>query len=75
MTPLEFVKRCATDDCRIVSSGDLTALQIAEARSSNRFYVDEDTGLGFVLLPWSLTTKKDRDREREYFRRNFVATD
>ncbi len=28
-------------------------------------FIDDDTGLGFVLLPWELTTDKDRKRERD----------
>ena len=57
-----FVLRAASEG-RIVSSGDLTMHQISEARAKNRFWVDEETGLGFALLPWELTTDKDRRRE------------
>ena len=60
----------ATNEMRIVSSGDMTELQIAEARQANRFYVDEETGLGFAAIPWELTTSKDRKREADYFSRN-----
>ena len=57
-----FVLRAGSEG-RIVSSGDLTTHQISEARAKNRFWVDEETGLGFALLPWELTTDKDRRRE------------
>ena len=52
---------------RIVSSGDLTEMQISEAQASDRFYVDDETGLGWAIVPWNLTTEKDRARENEYF--------
>ncbi len=60
---IEFLQRTATDNARIVSSNDLTYFQIAEARASKRFFVDEETGFGWALLPWDLTTDKDRQRE------------
>ncbi len=64
---LEFLKRAAAENCRIVSSGDLTYHQIVEARACNRFYVEPGGGLGWALLPWDLTTEKDRHRESKYF--------
>ena len=68
----DFVLR-ATNEMRIVSSGDLTTHQISEAQAANRFWVDEETGLGFALLPWELTTDKDRKREADYFSRNMMV--
>lgn len=61
---LEFLRRAATETGRIVSSGDLLAIQIVEAQATGRFFVDKGTSLGFALLPWDLTTDKDKDRER-----------
>lgn len=55
---------------RIVSSGDLTRLQIAEAQARGRFYVEPGGGLGWAVVPWDLTTAKDRKREADYFSRN-----
>ncbi|WP_354734450.1 hypothetical protein [Acinetobacter nosocomialis] len=51
---------------RIVSTGDLTDFQIAEARAENRIYIEPNGGLGWVALPWQLTTVKDRQREKFY---------
>lgn len=65
----DFVLR-ATTGMRIVSSGDLTPNQISEAQAAYRFWLDVDTGLGFALVPWELTTGKDRKREADYFSRN-----
>ena len=65
MSALEFLRRCANGNHRIVSTGDLLELQIREASSEDRMFIDDDTGLGFVLLPWELTTDKDRKRERD----------
>jgi hypothetical protein len=64
MNAIEFLKR--SDGHRVVSTGDLNEYQIAEARRDNKVFVDPDTGLGWVLLPWELTTDKDRERERKY---------
>lgn len=47
---------------RIVCTKDLHYMQVAEARSRDYMWVDED-GNGFVFLPWELTTEKDRERE------------
>lgn len=54
---------------RLVSTGDLNEHQIAEATTMDRMYVDEG-GFGYVFLPWSLTTRRDRLREADYFGRN-----
>lgn len=62
-TPLEFLILCSDCRGRIVSSGDLTELQIAEARIQDRFFSDEDTGLGWAYLPWAFGTIKDDLRE------------
>lgn len=54
---------------RIICSKDLSEVQIADADLHNRFYVDAD-GLGYAFVPWSCTTKTDREREANYFSRN-----
>jgi hypothetical protein len=64
---VDFLKRASDGKHRIVSSGDLNRMQIVEAQVRRMFYVDEETGLGWALLPWDLTTDKDRERERQYF--------
>jgi hypothetical protein len=65
----EMLKRCARDGGRIVCSGNLTHFQIAEAQASGNWFVTED-GFGFTILPWDLTTERDRAREYGYFERN-----
>lgn len=70
MTAIEFLRKSATGEYRIVSTGDLNHWQIAEASRLRLMFVDEETALGWVLLPWSLTTDKDRKREADYFSRN-----
>lgn len=60
---LAFLNRCSEGDYRIVCTGDLTELQIAEARLENRMWVNDD-GIGFVLLPFRISTPKDKARER-----------
>jgi len=47
---------------RIVCTGDLKHYQISEAQAHNRFHATDDM-FGWVLLPWSLTTDKDKERE------------
>lgn len=78
MTAIEFLKRAANGH-RIVSSGYLNELQMCEARREGKWFVDEETGLGFALLPWELTTEKDRKREQSYFaahvKKVLLATD
>lgn len=69
MDALTFLIRAASEG-RIVSSGDLNEFQIAEAQSMDRFFVEPGGGLGWAILPWSLTTAKDRMREADYFSRN-----
>ena len=73
MTAIEFLRECSTGKYRIVSSGDLHRFQIAEAQACNRFYIDEETGYGWALLPWELTTDKDRQRECKYFLQHGLA--
>jgi hypothetical protein len=58
----ELAAMVALGQGRIVCTGDLTELQINEARIEKRMYVAPD-GIGYVLLPWSLSTAKDRKRE------------
>lgn len=58
---IEFLKRCGNDG-RIVSSNDLTALQIAEAQACGRFFVDGESHFGWAILPWTLQTEKDAIR-------------
>jgi len=61
---IEFLKRAADGKHRIVCTGDLNDFQIAEARVENRMYVEPGGGLGWVLLPWELSTRKDKEREQ-----------
>lgn len=66
---LEFLKRASYGKHRIVSTGDLTELQIAVAGSEGRMYVDPETHLGWVLLPWELRTPKDAMREEQFWQK------
>ena len=59
---LEFLKQFV-DGHRIVSTGDLSDLQISNAKVEGRMYVEPDGGLGWVALPWDLSTPKDKHRE------------
>jgi hypothetical protein len=70
---LEFLKRASYGTHRIVSTGDLTELQIAEAASCGRMWVDEETHLGWVLLPWELRTQKDAMREEGFWQKRVQA--
>lgn len=63
LTLSNFVRKYCGAGYRIVSTGDLTEMQIAEARQDSRFYVNNE-GFGFVALPWELTTDKDEERFR-----------
>jgi hypothetical protein len=54
----ELLQLCSKEGGRIVCTGDLTEMQIAEARVDRRMYVDSD-GFGYVLLPWSLRCRRD----------------
>jgi hypothetical protein len=64
----DLLDKAAKGEGRIISTGDLTQLQIVEAQRTNNMFVDEN-GLGFVLLPWALTTDKDIQREKELAKR------
>lgn len=65
-TALDFLRKAGKDG-RIVSSGDLTTTQIAEFQAEDWFWVDPETNYGYAIVPWDLTTPKDRQRESEYF--------
>ena len=67
---LQFIRRLANEDGRIVSTKALTPLQIAEANAAGRLWVDPATACGFVFLEWDLTTQQDRAREMAYASRN-----
>lgn len=62
---MAFMLRAANENSRIVCSGDLSVHQIAEAQASGKFFI-ASSGMGFVLLPFELTTTKDRQREADY---------
>lgn len=66
---LEFMKKFVNGH-RIVSTGDLNEFQISEAQVEKRIYVEPGGGLGWVALPWELTTTKDREREKKYLLKN-----
>lgn len=61
-----FLSRAASTGGRVVSSNDLDMWQWSEAQSKGLSWVSSE-GLGWAILPWTLTTAKDRDRERSYF--------
>jgi hypothetical protein len=63
---IEFLKRSSDGKHRVVSTGELNIYQIAEAQRDGKMFVDQKTGLGWVLLPWECTTDKDRNREEQY---------
>lgn len=60
-----FLRRCVSGEFRIVNSGDLSRYQIAEAQAAARWYVDPATSYGWALLPWTLSTERDKVRELE----------
>ena len=70
MTAIEFLRRASSGEYRIVSSGDLCNLQISESQANGLFFIDPETSYGWALVPWAITTKKDREREADYFSRN-----
>lgn len=70
---LNFLRRAASENARIVSTGDLHEIVIAEASAHGRMYVDPETGLGWVLMPWDISTVKDREREKAFSARNAKA--
>jgi hypothetical protein len=59
---MKVLERAAKGEGRIVSTGDLTPIQISEMKAQGRLYVDSTTHLGWVVLPWDLTTFKDEER-------------
>ena len=66
----ELLKLCSmAPGGRLVSTDELSGMQIDEARKSGLLYVDP-AGYGYAFLPWNLTTTKDRQREADYFSRN-----
>ena len=70
-----FIKRFVGLGYRLVSTGDLTELQISEAKKEDRFFVDSDN-LGYVALPWDLTTEKDEKRfSNKLKRQNKIIVD
>lgn len=58
----ELLKLAALGKGRIVCTGDLTPLQIADAQASSRFYADDDS-IGWVLLPWEFWSPPDLVRD------------
>lgn len=60
----ELLACCANGEGRIVCTGELTELQIAEARKDGRMWVDENS-LGYVLLPWDCACAKDLARDTQ----------
>ncbi len=62
-----FMRRAASENSRIVSTNDLLDIQIAQARQDGRMLVLQD-GLGFVLLPFEISTPKDKSRETSLLR-------
>lgn len=61
-----FFARAVTAGGRVVSSNDLNVFQISEAQADRKFWVSPE-GYGWAILPWRMTTDKDRARERSYF--------
>jgi len=68
-TAEQFLAKAVSRGGRVVSSNDLNKWQLSEARVKGNWWVSEE-GFGWAILPWELTTDKDRDREREYFAEN-----
>lgn len=60
---IDFVRRAAKLGGRIVCTGDLLDIQIAHARVNNTMWVDPDSAIGYVILPWNLSTVQDKERE------------
>lgn len=54
---------CQNPGGRIVSSKELTEIQIADAQLHERFYVDPD-GFGFAFLPWYLRLARNSEYGR-----------
>lgn len=47
---------------RIVSTNDLSVVQVDDAWFHSRYHVDAQ-GFGWVFLPWGLKTNRDTQRE------------
>jgi len=62
MTAIEFL--LSIEGGRIVSSKDLTEIQIHTARVNDQFFFNEDTGFGWAVVPWRLNTGKDIERAK-----------
>ena len=62
----EFMMRAVSVGGRVVSSNDLNRFQLSEAQAKGYWWVSPE-GFGWAILPWKLTTEKDRERERGYF--------
>ena len=65
---LTFLKKFA-NGYRIVSTGDLTIFQISNAKVEGRMFVEPGGGLGWVALPWDLSTERDKLREKALLNR------
>ena len=68
-TAEEFLARAVQTGGRVVSSNDLNKWQLSEAQAKGLWWVSHE-GFGWAILPWCLTTDKDRGRERDYFLSN-----
>ena len=73
-TAAEFFLRAVGIGGRVVSSNDLNEWQISEARVKGLFWISEE-GFGWAILPWELTTDRDRNRERSFFAKNVGGFD
>lgn len=62
----EFLHKAAASNGRIVGTGDLLPLQVAEAREEDMIFILPD-GQGFAIVPWDISTPKDRQREMRFF--------
>lgn len=69
-----FLYRAASENARIVSTNDLLDIQIVQARQDGRMIVLQD-GLGFVLLPFEISTPKDKSREQQLLQVSSVTSD
>ena len=62
----QFLAKAVAVGGRIVSSNDLNEWQLSEARVLGNWWVSSE-GFGWAILPWSLTTDQDRNREKKFF--------
>ena len=63
----QFLMRAVESGGRVVSSNDLNKWQLSESQANGKWWVSSE-GFGWAILPWELTTDKDRDRERSFFK-------